>query len=475
MTENFGRRQTNMKVYVAFSTSVAILWLTLASSGVCSEAEIHKSTKRNDVEKVKALLAGGANVNAKTDRGQTALHCAPEYDAKEVAEVLLAKGADVNAKDNIGKTPLHIAASFNAKGVAELLLAKGADVNAEDLVGTTPLHVAAYYIAKEVAEVLLAGRANVDATNCVGLTALHVAAQNNAKEVAELLLAKGADVNAKTDHGLFLRHVAAKINTKGGADFTEKDLISSTPLHVAAYFNAKEVAELLLAKGADINAKVNTGLTPVEVALENSSDAVTSLLCSQTNLNTNTFSAKVAALVERRKLKLAALQFTVIGKGKDANIAFDVKPLEKMGQKCARGVFSSAHNLVAVTKVGIWGYGLEGGLLDAAGDICKGTLAGYIPLSKESDTLMFCTQWSLGKKRLADYSVYVADAGGKIIEWPRISSFIDGNGYVEIAFSEKEFVKGEVFLVVKEDDVEIVKKQITSPALPPPAPPTLSP
>ncbi|MEG5174874.1 ankyrin repeat domain-containing protein [Microcoleus sp. B3-D7] len=53
------------------------------------------------------------------------------------------------------------------------------------------------------------------------------------KEVAELLIAKGADVNAKGTHG-------------------------GTPLHIAAIFDRIKVAQTLIAKGADINARTGS-------------------------------------------------------------------------------------------------------------------------------------------------------------------------------------------------------------------------
>jgi ankyrin repeat protein len=60
------------------------------------------------------------------------------------------------------------------------------------------------------------------------------------KNVAELLLANGADVNAR-DNRRF------------------------TPLHVAAggFTNRKDVVELLLARGADVNARDDMGMTPL--------------------------------------------------------------------------------------------------------------------------------------------------------------------------------------------------------------------
>ena len=76
------------------------------------------------------------------------------------------------------------------------------------------------------------------------MTPLHDAAAYGHTEVAELLLAKGADVNAKADG-------------QGGA----------TPLLAAAFNGWRDTAELLLAKGADINAKDLHGSTPLFMAV----------------------------------------------------------------------------------------------------------------------------------------------------------------------------------------------------------------
>jgi len=83
-------------------------------------------------------------------------------------------------------------------------------------------------------------------TGC-GSTALGHAAKNGHKEIAEILIAEGADVSAKTDDG-------------------------GTPLHLAALNGHKEIVELIIAKGADVNAKIEktgdeVGLTSTEIFL----------------------------------------------------------------------------------------------------------------------------------------------------------------------------------------------------------------
>ncbi len=66
---------------------------------------------------------------------------------------------------------------------------------------------------------------------------LHYAAANGHKEIAELLIEKGADVNAK-------------------------DKYERTPLHGVT---TKEIAELLIAKGADANAAMKNGRTALDM------------------------------------------------------------------------------------------------------------------------------------------------------------------------------------------------------------------
>ena len=86
----------------------------------------------------------------------------------------------------------------------------------------------------------LAAGTKADTKRKDGYTPLHGAAQFGHKEVAELLIAKGADVNAAVD--------------------------GITPLHFAVARGHKEVAELLIAKGADVNAKNDGGETPLDGA-----------------------------------------------------------------------------------------------------------------------------------------------------------------------------------------------------------------
>jgi cytohesin len=145
----------------------------------------------------KDLLAKGSDVNAKSDRGLSALGMAAVFGHKDIAELLIDKGADVNAKAersmwDEGMTALHGSCITGRKGVAELLIAKGADVSAKSKNGYTPLHVAVTEGYRDVAELLIAKGADVNAKNKDGQTPLSVAKEKGHTEIVELLRKHGA-------------------------------------------------------------------------------------------------------------------------------------------------------------------------------------------------------------------------------------------------------------------------------------------
>ena len=81
----------------------------------------------------------------------------------------------------------------------------------------------------------------------------HIAAFADAKEVAALLIERGADINAKGKNGW-------------------------TPLHGAAWSNASKTAALLIGRGADINANRKGGQTPLHVAARENASETAALL-----------------------------------------------------------------------------------------------------------------------------------------------------------------------------------------------------
>ena len=97
-----------------------------------------------------------------------------------VVELLLAAGADVDAESNIGETALHYAAAYGHADVVELLVSAGANVNAQDKDGWTALFWASFKGYVAVVELLLASGA-------VDKYALHLAAQGGHAAVVKLI------------------------------------------------------------------------------------------------------------------------------------------------------------------------------------------------------------------------------------------------------------------------------------------------
>ena len=131
-----------------------------------------------------------------------------------------------------------------------------------------------------------------------GATDLHFAAENGWAKLAQWLIDKGADVNAKT-----------------------KDVNGYTPLHRAAYYNAADVAKVLLAKGANVNAQdsnPNFRWTPLNYAVsENAVDVAKILLANGADVNSKMSGATpLYSAVVDNKLAIATM---LLEKGADAN------------------------------------------------------------------------------------------------------------------------------------------------------------
>ena len=158
--------------------------------------ELYNAAKQGDIATVKALLAKGADVNAKRNNGRTALMHAVRVHA-ETGGMLLTEGADINAKDNNGMTALMTPASlYGRTEIVKMLLAKGADINAKDNYGITALMYAAKHWHVGAAEILLSNGADVNVKQKDkyggGRTALMNAYSCGHTEIVDLLKQAGA-------------------------------------------------------------------------------------------------------------------------------------------------------------------------------------------------------------------------------------------------------------------------------------------
>jgi ankyrin repeat protein len=102
---------------------------------------------------VELMLDAGADVNAKTKDGTTALLAATYKQKWDLSKYLIQKGADVNARLDVG-SPLLFAAAAGDLGTVKLLVEKGAEINAKDSEGISPLSAAQKRNHQEVVDFL---------------------------------------------------------------------------------------------------------------------------------------------------------------------------------------------------------------------------------------------------------------------------------------------------------------------------------
>lgn len=143
--------------------------------------------------------------------GSSALNIAARNGSLDIVRLLISKGANVN-HDSRYAMPLHSAAYSGRADIADALLNAGADLNcechwSEISIAGTPLHQAAAGGSLEVVRLLLDRGANANSRESqYNQTPLHFAVQvvperNARADVIELLIAHGADVNAKDSLG----------------------------------------------------------------------------------------------------------------------------------------------------------------------------------------------------------------------------------------------------------------------------------
>jgi cytohesin len=165
-------------------------------------------------------------------------------------ESLLSSGTNPDLPDRYGHTPLYYAASFNQMKAVELLLAGHADPNTHvdshnhrDPAPATPLQYAAELGNRRVASILIAAGARINEKGPAGRTALHYA--KGQLDLIQLLIDKGADVNARDVDGV-------------------------SPLDEAAWYGFLDTVAILLAHGARLNeSEPKTGATPINEAAYN--------------------------------------------------------------------------------------------------------------------------------------------------------------------------------------------------------------
>uniref|UniRef100_A0A803W5B0 Poly [ADP-ribose] polymerase n=1 Tax=Ficedula albicollis TaxID=59894 RepID=A0A803W5B0_FICAL len=313
-----GRKSTPLHFAAGFGRKDVVEHLLQTGASVHARDDgglipLHNACSFGHAEVVSLLLCQGADPNARDNWNYTPLHEAAIKGKIDVCIVLLQHGADPNIRNTDGKSALDLA-DPSAKAVLtgeykkDELLEAARSGNEEKLMALlTPLNV------------------NCHASDGRKSTPLHLAAGYNRVRIVQLLLQHGADVHAK-DKGLLLLHGAdptlVNCHGKSAVDMAptpelrerltyefkghsllqaarEADLAKvkktlaleiinfkqpqshETALHCAVaalHPKRKQVTELLLRKGANVNEKNKDFMTPLHVAAEKAHNDVMEVL-----------------------------------------------------------------------------------------------------------------------------------------------------------------------------------------------------
>ena len=200
-------------------------------------------------------------------------------------KVLMPYSVDIEAQEG-----LFLSAANGYTDILMFFIENGADINACTADhNCTPLMLAIENGHTNTVNVLIQYGANVALTDDSGFTALHYACiDHGSLEVLRYLFENGADVNACSSVTPLMMavengHVSAvTFLTERGADVTLTDECGCKALHYACINNSSpEVFSCLLEKGADINACLNDGMTPLMIAAEDSLVNVVTFLIKQ--------------------------------------------------------------------------------------------------------------------------------------------------------------------------------------------------
>jgi ankyrin repeat protein len=184
------------------------------------------------------------------DRPTIGLYLAVQRGDLDQIERHLFWGSDINQPDVDGRMPLHVAAEQGRWPVAKLLIKNGADINASDRNGHSPVYVA-----------LMAGRTQV-VRHMVKMGALiepdellAEATRNGVadRDVVELMLQQGADIDHQTKEGV-------------------------TPLILAIKKGERLLVKRLILYGADVNKPGKDGEMPLAIANSLGNDSIIRLL-----------------------------------------------------------------------------------------------------------------------------------------------------------------------------------------------------
>lgn len=214
------------------------------------------AVENGNMQIMKMLITAGARVNTSGFNGTTPLFIAIFNSDFEAAKFLLEQDANPNVRDDFGVTPLLYAAATNQYQSADLLMFYDADPEMRDNQGNDPLMAAVTFGHLETSDVLLQNGMDPDTRDQLDNTPLIVGTQHGSYDIMDLLLDYEADPNLANERNY-------------------------TPLAYAVTYGDLKAARMLIAQGADVHHVVKKNRNIAELARINGSDSIISLIREQ--------------------------------------------------------------------------------------------------------------------------------------------------------------------------------------------------
>jgi ankyrin repeat protein len=234
----------------------------------------------NCINLATTLLDQGASVDARDRLGARPLSHAARSGHPQMVDLLLARGAPIDARNLAGSTALYFAAEGSHILIAQRLMERGADVKLTGRSGISPIAAAAYAGNDVIVEALLAHGADERAPDETGKPPIIYAAASARLDIVKRLLARNIDVNARYSNDLTLLMWASGPDEKvpeaqaaavvsylleAGAHIDDRDDRGRTALMIAAEGGHAEIADLLIARGADASLKDKAGKRAADI------------------------------------------------------------------------------------------------------------------------------------------------------------------------------------------------------------------
>jgi ankyrin repeat protein len=263
--------------------TTALLLGAVGSFAAPDDSRLADAAMRGDREVLRSLLTNRSNVNSRQIDGTTALHWAVRKDDLATADALIRAGADVKATNRYGLTPISLAAMNGSAAMIKKLLDAGADPNTANQGGETVLMTASRTGNLESVKLLLDRGANVNAKDLEhAQTSLMWAVIEKHLDVAGLLIAGGADVNAHTNVSMTPGEFTLARPGGGPGTTLQRARPTASGGMTALLFAVREgnldATRLLLDRGADINLPSGNRTSPLVIALLNGQVGIASYL-----------------------------------------------------------------------------------------------------------------------------------------------------------------------------------------------------